>query len=153
MSLVAAKKRSTEIATVDTRSDRCAADRCPCRGTISGGGGGWLCAYHYSAQRDIWPRVTEALFEHEDIRLAIDEVLKFGDTEWILGKWEMMEKFFSDQPALQPSPSERNHRRWYEYRLRDWLMYLSGIASKRPVPRNALEPRKQRGNVAQYVAA
>ena len=149
MSLFQARKRSTEVAATTTEkfSNRCAANGCQLRGTIAPGGGRYVCSYHYAAESEDWPRVTEALHDNENLLLGIDEVIRIGDIDWSLGKWEMMQKFFAGEPELQPTVAERQHRRWYQYRLNAWVMYLAGITSRKPEPREALKPQAPRGNL------
>ena len=152
MSLVVARRKNSEVLAIGQgNSDRCNANGCPCRGTISTGGPA-VCVYHHSAHPEIWSRATETLIEREDIRLAIDEVLQCGDAEWFTGRWAMMDRFFSHEEELKPTESERNHRRWYEYRLKNHLMYLSGVIGKRPLPRKALEQIAKRGNIGEFVS-
>lgn len=147
MSLMTARKRSNEVAVVEQHSDRCAANGCMLRGTIAPSNGRYVCSYHYAAESSDWPRVTEALHENEKLLLAIDEVLRMGDMDWVLGKWEMMDRYFADQPELQPTEAERQHRRWYEYRLNAWVMYLAKITKRKPEPREALKPSAAKGNL------
>ncbi len=153
MSFVKARMRSAEAPAIETSSsNKCAANGCPLRGTITPSGGRYVCAYHHSAQPEQWPRVTEAMREHKNIIMGLDEVIGMGDIDWAMGKWEMLSRFFSNDPELQPTTAERNHRRWYEYRLHNWLMYLAGVTSKRPVPREALGPSTRRGNIGQFLS-
>ena len=149
MSFVKARQRTTEAAEIPhEHNNRCAANGCPLRGTIAPSGGRFVCSYHYAAQPEDWPRVTEGLRENEKIRMAIDEVIGLGDIDWILGKWEMMHRFFDGEPELQPTVAEREHRRWYEYRLHCWLIHLAGITKRKPVPREPLQPIQRRGNLS-----
>lgn len=148
MSFVKARQRSTEVAAAtEHHGNKCAANGCPLRGTIEPNGGRYVCVYHYTAQPDQWPRATEALHQHRNIIMGIDEVINTSDIDWSMGKWQMMERFFDGEPDLQPTEAERKHRRWYEYRLHTWLLYLTGGVTKRPEPRKALEPVKRRGNL------
>jgi hypothetical protein len=148
MSYARARQRSTEAAEQPhEHSNRCAANGCPLRGTIAPSGGRFICSFHYAAQPEDWSRVTEGLHVNEKLRLAIDEVLRIGDMEWCMGKWQMMERFFDGEPELQPTVAEHEHRRWYEYRLHNWLMHLSGVTKRKPVPREPLQPNKRRGNI------
>lgn len=148
MSLLKARQRSTEAAApTHEHSNRCAANGCPLRGTIAPSGGRFVCSYHYAAQPEDWPRVTEGLHQHEKLRMAIDEVIGMGDMDWVMGKWEMMARFFDDEPGFQPTVAERQHRRWYEARLHGWLMHLVGVTKRQPVPREPLVMNHRRGNL------
>lgn len=150
MSIAKARKRSADEGTVaaHTHSDRCAAHGCPMRGTIGTGGSSYVCRYHYPAQPEDWPRVTDELVRNERLLLAVNEVLRIGDIEWALGKWEMLERFFRDEPQLQPTDAERQRRAWYLNRLDGWLRYLTGTVPRAPQPRQEITaPKPTRANV------
>ena len=134
------------------RSTKCKANGCPMEGTIDPGSGRYVCAHHYAALPDQWPRVTEGLLQHQSIRLGIAQVLGTGDMDWVRGQWELMHRYFAADPELQPTVVERDHKRWYEYRLRAWLDYLCGASSKRPAPRQPFEPAENRTNAALFAA-
>lgn len=137
----------------EEHSNKCQANGCPLRGTMAPSDGRFVCTCHYNAEPEQWPRITEALRENERITLALNEVLRTGDIDWSMGKWQMMARFFDGEPELQPSVAERDHRRWYEYRLRGWMTYLTGVSGKRPVQREPLQPSKRRGNLSQFIGA
>lgn len=148
MSFTKARQTTEQPHQAEQHSDKCAANGCPLRGSISPNGSAYVCSYHYSAESKDWPRVTETLRQNEKILLAISDVVQTGDIEWIMGKWEMMDRYFEDQPELQPTVAERKHRRWYEYRLNGWMMHLAGLQKDKPIPRDPLPPRKSKGNIA-----
>jgi hypothetical protein len=116
----------------EVHDDRCKANGCPLRGSINMGGG-WMCSYHSNAEAHQWPRVTEALLEADDIRLAIDEVLKIDGISWAervnghLPRWMEFEKLFDHKPDLQPQGREKELKTKYEYRLRNELAILAGL--------------------------
>tara|TARA_R110000868_G_scaffold376148_7_gene640964 strand:+ start:39 stop:464 length:426 start_codon:yes stop_codon:yes gene_type:complete len=118
-------------------SSKCSATGCPMRGTISnsGGEGSFVCAPHFQGQPDEWPRITESLIESLEIRLAIDEIMKIDDLTWETGvrgcnpKSKMFERYFNDDP-LRPQGKELLKKPWYEYRLRNELMFIAGLCKK-----------------------
>jgi hypothetical protein len=111
---------------------RCKANGCPLRGSVNFGGG-WLCSYHSQGESHDWPRVTEALINADDIRLAIDEVLKIDAITWAervnghLPRWMEFERLFDHKPELQPQGKEKELKTKYEYRLRNELAILAGL--------------------------
>lgn len=111
---------------------RCKANGCPMRGSVNFGGG-WLCSYHSQGESHDWPRVTEALINADDIRLAIDEVLKIDAITWAervnghLPRWMEFERLFDHKPELQPQGREKELKTKYEYRLRNELAILAGL--------------------------
>jgi hypothetical protein len=147
MSFVKARKRTEVQAPDNDHSNKCAANGCPLKGSISANGNRYVCCFHHSADGSLWPQVTEHLIQNENILLAISEVLRIGDIDWNMGKWQIMDRYFENDKELQPAISERNHKRWYEYRLNEWMMYLSGLTSKKPEPREPLTKQERRGNI------
>ena len=130
MALTNFKKIQPEIEARD--ESRCKANGCPMRGTLNLGGG-WVCVYHSQCEPHDWPRVTEALIQADDIRLAIDEVLKIDAITWAsqvgnsLPRWMEFERLFDHKPELQPQGRERELKTKYEYRLRNELAVLAGL--------------------------
>jgi hypothetical protein len=114
----------------------CFANGCPMAGGISTGGH-WVCAYHHQAQSEDWPRVTQALRESENIRLAITEVMKIDMITWgapVNGyppKWQEFAALFDDEPELQPTEHEKIRKTKYEYRLRNELAIRAGLAKRK----------------------
>lgn len=149
MSFVKARQRSSEEMPI-SYSDRCAANGCQLRGTMSASDGKYLCSYHFSSISEKWPLVTESIRQNERITLAMDEVNRIGDIDWCQGKWEMLADFFNDEPEMQPSESEQGHRRWYLYRLHAWMLYMTGVTSRRPIPREPLKIVGKRGNASSF---
>lgn len=117
-------------------SHNCHANGCPMAGGISTGGN-WVCAYHHQASPEDWPRVTEALRDSQDIRVAINEIMKIDMISWgvsIKGyppRWQEFEILFDRKPALQPTESEKSRKTKYEYRLRNELAVVSGLARRK----------------------
>ncbi len=115
----------------------CIATGCPMRGSMSSTGGenSFMCAPHFQGQPDEWPRITEALRESLTIRMAIDEILKIDEISWRSSvggfppKSQMMERFFDDV-SLKPQGEEFTRKSWYEYRLRNELMFRAGLSRK-----------------------
>jgi hypothetical protein len=139
MSYAQAKQRYAEKSTFpeeQEHSRNCHANGCPMAGGISTGGN-WVCAYHHQAEPTDWPRVTMALRDSEDIRVAINEVMKIDMISWgvsIKGyppKWQEFEMLFSRKPELQPTESEKGRKTKYEYRLRNELAIVSGLARRK----------------------
>jgi hypothetical protein len=128
----------TKFEAVDDSSDslNCYANGCPMAGGISTGGR-WVCAYHHQAEPTNWPRVTEALRDSEDIRLAINEVMPIDMISWgssINGypaRWEEFAALFSHKPDLQPNENEKVRKTKYEYRLRNELAICAGLARRK----------------------
>lgn len=118
----------------------CRAGGCKLRGTIDNGNG-WLCFVHANAPD--WRQANDALRAHARIVFAIDKVLAMGDADWSMGGWKKLDAFFA-QPQFKPSEPERSKRRWYEYRLRYWLLHLAGVG---PAP----EPRAELANPSRRV--
>lgn len=119
-------------------SDGCHAAGCRIRGSMSasvGDGAKFLCRYHFGADPGRWPLITERLSEHGAIVLGIAEAQGMSDPDWRLGKWRLMERFFSETEELRPTLEERQHRAWYVHRLHSWVQHLTGADPKRPVPR------------------
>jgi len=119
----------------------CKANGCRNRGTVDAGGG-FMCFVH--AHDADWRMANDALHKHPYLMDAINEVVSIGDMEWWGGKWKSLHNRFSHLCEMQPTEAERNHRRWYEYRLRQQLAYYAGSIAKPPVPREALKPIKPR---------
>jgi len=138
MSYVTAKRKyhdTTEVADEPTNHN-CFANGCPMAGGISTGGN-WVCAYHHQATSDQWPRVTEALRDAENVRLAINEVMKIDMISWgsaVNGyppKWQEFAALFDHKPDLQPTEHEKIRKTKYEYRLRNELAILAGLAKRK----------------------
>lgn len=114
----------------------CFANGCPMAGGISTGGR-WVCAYHHQATSDTWPRVTEALRDAENIRVAIDEVMKIDMISWganVNGyppKWQEFAALFDNDLELQPTEHEKIRKTKYEYRLRNELAIRAGLAKRK----------------------
>mgnify|MGYP000160774446 CR=1 FL=1 len=136
--------RSKPKALESSFSRYCVANGCPLPGAISNDGSRFYCACHHAAKPNTWPLVTERLRENEQIRLAIIEVCGISDADWWKGEWELMHRYFDDEPRLQPSLAERERKAWYDYRLRDTLMFRCGVISREPKPREVVNQRKQR---------
>ena len=117
-------------------SHNCFANGCPMAGGISTGGN-WVCAYHHQATSDTWPRVTEALRDCENVRLAINEVMKIDMISWgasVNGyppKWQEFAALFDNEPELQPTEHEKIRKTKYEYRLRNELAIRAGLAKRK----------------------
>ncbi len=108
----------------------CKASGCRLRGTTDKGGD-WLCFAH--ANSPDWRATNDALRSQERIVFAIDQVLAMSDAEWSIGGWQKLDAFFA-QPPFKPTEAERVRRRWYEYRMRQWLLHLAGSCQP-PTPR------------------
>ena len=114
----------------------CYANGCPMAGGISTGGR-WVCAYHHQGQSEDWPRVTQALRECENVRLAITEVMKIDMISWgasvngYPAKWQEFAVLFDDYPELQPTEHEKIRKTKYEYRLRNELAINAGLARRK----------------------
>lgn len=114
----------------------CFANGCPMAGGISTGGR-WVCAYHHQAPSEEWPRVTEALRDSEDVRLAINEVMKIDMISWgaavngYPAKWQEFAALFDHKPDLQPTEHEKIRKTKYEYRLRNELAINAGLAKRK----------------------
>jgi hypothetical protein len=139
MSYAQAKQRYAEKSTFPEEqgtSRNCHANGCPMAGGISTGGN-WVCAYHHQAVAEDWPRVTEALRDSQDIRVAINEIMKIDMISWGVpingypAKWQEFEMLFSRKPALQPTETEKGRKTKYEYRLRHELAVASGLARRK----------------------
>ena len=148
MSFVKARQRTEVSAPAQEHSNKCAANGCPLVGSISSNGGRYVCSFHHAAEGEKWPRVTESMLQNEKILMAISEVIRMGDMDWVKGKWELMHRYFDGEPHLQPTIAEREHRRWYEYRLNGWVMYLTGLAKNKPVAREPLVYKKTKSNLS-----
>jgi hypothetical protein len=153
MSFVKARQRTEVAAPTSEHSNKCAANGCPLNGSISANGNRYVCCFHHTAEGHQWPGVTEAMLQNEKILMALSEVVRMGDMDWVLGKWELMQRYFEGESELQPTVAERNHRRWYEYRLNGWMMYLAGISKKKPVPREPLVYKKTKGNLGNLLGS
>jgi hypothetical protein len=100
-------------------------------------GGNWVCAYHHQATSDTWPRVTEALRDAENVRVAINEVMKIDMISWgasVNGyppKWQEFAALFDNEPELQPNEHEKIRKTKYEYRLRNELAIRAGLAKRK----------------------
>jgi hypothetical protein len=100
-------------------------------------GGNWVCAYHHQATSDTWPRVTEALRDCENVRVAINEVMKIDMISWgsaVNGyppKWQEFAALFDNEPELQPTEHEKIRKTKYEYRLRNELAIRAGLAKRK----------------------
>lgn len=110
----------------------CVANGCRLRGTVASGEG-FACFVHATSD---WRQANDALRANERIVYALDKVLATGDADWSMGGWKALDAFFT-APELKPSVPERSKRRWYEYRLRQWLLHLAGDGPK-PEPRQEL---------------
>ena len=130
------KFNKTEAVDDGPHSTNCHAKGCPMAGSISTGGR-WVCAYHHQALPTDWPRVTEALRDSEDIRVAINEVMKIDMISWgasVNGyppKWQEFAALFDHKPHLQPNDHEKIRKTKYEYRLRDELAINAGLAKRK----------------------
>jgi hypothetical protein len=139
MSYASAKQRYAEKTTGfedQPVSHNCFANGCPMAGGISTGGN-WVCAYHHQATSDTWPRVTEALRDCENVRVAINEVMKIDMISWgasVNGyppKWQEFAALFDNEPELQPTEHEKIRKTKYEYRLRNELAIRAGLAKRK----------------------
>jgi hypothetical protein len=139
MSYAQAKQRYAEKSTFpeeQSHSHNCHANGCPMAGGISTGGN-WVCAYHHQAEPTDWPRVTMALRDSEDIRVAINEIMKIDMISWGVElngyppKWKEFEILFDRKPELQPTEKEKSRKTKYEYRLRNELAMQAGLAKRR----------------------
>jgi len=140
MSYAQAKQRYAEQTTPEAfdgpNSHDCHANGCPMAGGISTGGK-WVCAYHHQADPMEWPRVTEALRDCENIRVAINEVMKIDMISWgasVNGyppKWQEFAALFDNEPELQPKEHEKIRKTKYEYRLRNELAIRAGLAKRK----------------------
>ena len=116
----------------EVHNDRCKANGCPMRATLNMGNG-WVCVYHSQCETHDWPRVSEALREADDIRLAIDEVIRIDGVTWgtqvgnSLPRWMEFERLFDHKPHLQPRGREKELKTKYEYRLRNELEVVCGL--------------------------
>jgi hypothetical protein len=130
------KFTKTEAVDDSPNNHNCFANGCPMAGGISTGGN-WVCAYHHQALSTDWPRVTEALRECENIRVAINEVMKIDMISWgasVNGyppKWQEFAALFDDHPELQPNEHEKIRKTKYEYRLRNELAIRAGLAKRK----------------------
>jgi hypothetical protein len=130
------KFTKTEAIDDGPNSHYCFANGCPMAGGISTSGH-WVCAYHHQGQSEDWPRVTQALRECENIRLAITEVMKIDMISWgaaVNGyppKWQEFAALFDDEPELQPTEHEKIRKTKYEYRLRNELAIRAGLAKRK----------------------
>jgi hypothetical protein len=139
MSYAQAKQRYAEKSTFpeeQASGHNCHANGCPMGGGISTGGH-WVCSYHHQAAPEDWPRVTEALRDSHDIRLAINEIMKIDMISWgvsIKGyppRWQEFEMLFDQKPALQPNANDKLRKTKYEYRLRNELAIVAGLARRK----------------------
>ena len=130
------KFTKTEAADEGPNTLNCHANGCPMAGGISTGGR-WVCAYHHQAQPTEWPRVTEALQDCENIRVAINEVMQIDMISWgsmVNGyppKWQEFAALFDNEPELQPNEHEKIRKTKYEYRLRNELAIRAGLAKRK----------------------
>lgn len=120
---------------------RCHADNCPCRGTVSLGGGPFLCAYHGWADGRDWARITAALHQHAWFLEFIAEATRLHLYPDRKGRyWEARAReFWAEQPDMQPTPHECAH--WPEYlqRLRHELGFRVGARKDRQEPKTPRE--------------
>jgi hypothetical protein len=130
------KFTKTEAIDDGPNSHYCFANGCPMAGGISTGGH-WVCAYHHQGQSEDWTRVTQALRECENIRLAITEVMKIDMISWgasvngYPAKWQEFAALFDNEPELQPTEHEKIRKTKYEYRLRNELAIRAGLAKRK----------------------
>jgi hypothetical protein len=141
MSYASAKQRYAETTKTEAfdgpNSHNCHANGCPMAGSISTTGTTWVCAYHHQALPTDWPRVTEALRDCENIRVAINEVMKIDMISWgaetngYPPKWQEFAALFDNYPELQPTEHEKIRKTKYEYRLRNELAIRAGLAKRK----------------------
>jgi hypothetical protein len=107
---------------------------------MSADGHRWVCALHWTALSEQWPRVTEVLLspEAERVRAALAELRRVSVADWCKGQWQPFAALFADWPDLQPTEHERQRPAWWKYRLRGWLEHWA-LGTKPPQPRVPLE--------------
>lgn len=129
-------------------SNRCHAEGCPCRGTISVEGGKFCCAAHAFVPADRWPGVSEKLRDHDWLIGFIDDIKKMrGKCE----NWRTFAQMFWDGQDEFCLPHDRENFEPYENRMRGELLYRCGL-SKRPAVRLPQEVTR-RGNVGSLLGA
>lgn len=143
------RKRQTEAPQESRDETRCAADHCPCRGTVSQEGGRFLCTAHSAVPSDRWPRLTEMLHSNRWLIGFIDEMQRMDHAH---GDWRgFASEFWKDSdPFCIPDP--REYALPYQNRMRGELLFRCGLTKKRPEPRIPQVPTS-RGNAGRLVGA
>lgn len=116
-----------------TISYRCMANGCPLSGSISTNGAQWMCSFHFRAESNKWPQMTETIRDNKAIFGLLADLNKISEIEWsasIKGapaQREMYLGLFDDQPELKPGQTEKKIH--YEYRLMDYIA-MQGSSKK-----------------------
>ena len=118
-------------------SYRCVANGCPLNGSISTNGAQWMCSFHFRAESNSWPMMTETIRDNEALFGLLADLSKISEIEWsasLKGKPAQREMYFGlfdDQPELKPGATEKKIH--YEYRLLDHIAKLgSGKKTEHP---------------------
>ena len=117
--------RTTKPKDEPTISYRCMANGCPLNGSISTNGAQWMCSFHFRAESNSWPMMTETIRDNEALFGLLADLSKISEIEWsasLKGKPAQREMYFGlfdDQPELKPGPTEKKIH--YEYRLMDHI--------------------------------
>ncbi len=119
-------------------SYKCCANNCPLNGTISTVQDKWVCSFHFRADSEKWPMVTQAIRDNADLFGMLDDLRKISEVEWsgsIKGnppQREFYKQLFDDRPNLKPMDNENKSK--YEYRLMDHISVMSGVLAKKQQP-------------------
>lgn len=145
MSLSGFRKRGEQPQEPERDESRCAANGCPCRGTVSLEGGRFVCTAHSAVPSDRWPLVTERQTEFRWLVEFIDEMQKMDRQRQ---DWRGFAKQFWEESEPACMPHERENAAPYQLRMRAELLFRCGVLTKRPEPRLPKEFTGRFGNVA-----
>jgi hypothetical protein len=140
------RKRAHEAAQSAEVVGRCAANGCPCRGSVSFDGGRWACTAHAFSFPDHWPRITEKLREHDWLVAFMDDVAGMDRAG---GDWRAFAAQFWANQDQHCMPDKVESAATYGYRMRGELLYRCGLGKRPPVKHP--KPVKVRGNAASFV--
>lgn len=116
---------------------QCHATGCPCRATVSLGGGPAFCSHHAWADFDSMPKITRALADHDwmiGLMRDLHTMHRAGKTKQAV---EFAREFFADArdyPGMQPTDHEAKHFAHYLYRLHLDLGWRVGARTHQPSP-------------------
>lgn len=142
------QKRGQESEAPERDESRCSANGCPCRSSVSLGGGKWLCSFHAFGPADRWATITGELRNHLWLMDFMSDLR--ADSLTLDRDWrEYATKFWQGSDDAQiPAPQE--FRESYLYRMHQELMHRVGARSKGgAVHLPAAAPVRRFGNLAE----
>lgn len=122
------QKRGQETEAPERDESRCSANGCPCRASVSLGGGKWLCSFHAFGPADRWATITGELRNHSWLMDFMSDLR--ADAMTLDRNWrEYATKFWQGSDDAQ-MPVDREQRDAYLYRMHQELMHRVGARSK-----------------------